>query len=417
MKRIGAVCRNPLTVMAIALALASGMPALATTAAAGASGGKSTIVVGDIGEDSGPIGASIASSKVAAEAWEAYTNAHGGLNGHPVKIIFGDDATSTSTALSLATTMVTQDHVVAMFGLHAQDPEGSLLKFFAKDKIPIIGVGNSGNELTAESSAMYTTMAVAKSENDDQVAILKRIAPKNTKVGVIYCQGVTACTSEVATVKAYAPKVGLDVVYTASAPLVAPTYTAQVIAAKSAGAQELISIEDPPATSSIIKNAAQQNWYPYVEGAPVQYSSTDTLKTLPSQAKLVVDSVTLPWSLSKRMKPYVQAVQKYEPGGALGEDGGGVWVAGALFKYISSKFGSTVTSSDITKDLLSLRKVTLGGLVPPLTYPKGSTRTQVDTCIGAVEYVNGAWTAPLGATTFVCTSKAQQKATKKYATK
>ncbi len=60
-------------------AAASGGP---TAAKAGAASG-STINLGNVGTYSGLIGAIFSGAQQALQAWAAYTNAHGGLNGHP----------------------------------------------------------------------------------------------------------------------------------------------------------------------------------------------------------------------------------------------------------------------------------------------------------------------------------------------
>jgi branched-chain amino acid transport system substrate-binding protein len=364
---------------------------------ASAAGGKSTIVLGDIGEDSGPVGANIASAKVAAQAWEGYVNAHGGLNGHPVRIIFGDDASSNATALSLVTQMVTQDHVVAMFGLHAQDPEAEILQYLVKAKVPAIGAGNSGSIADAQSSAMYNPTTTSIGENQAEIALFKKLSRNITKVGIIYCAEASACSTESAAATKYAPSIGMKVVYNGEASLSAPSYTAQVVAAKAAGAQALLSIESPSGTSGIIRDAGQQGWYPYVEGSSVSYSSNINAGAgLPIQSKLVLSSVTAPWSTSPLMKPYRSAVKTYGNNGVLGVDGASVWVGGALLQQIGKSFGRTVTSASITRSLLALKGTTLGGLTPPLTFPKGSNRLSVNTCVNPVQYESSGWVAPLG---------------------
>jgi branched-chain amino acid transport system substrate-binding protein len=390
----------------VAFLCASLVGVVESAPASAASATKSTIVLGDIGEDSGPVGANVASAKVAAQAWQGYINANGGLNGHPVKIIYGDDAGSNATALSLATQMVTQDHVVAMFGLHAQDPEAEILSYLQKQNVPAIGVGNSGNVADASSSAMYNPTTTSTAENQAEVALFKKLDPKITKVGIIYCAEASACSTESAAATKYAPSIGMKVVYNGEASLSAPSYTAQVVAAKSAGAQALLAIESPGGTSGIIRDAGQQGWYPYVEGSSVSYSSNiNAGEGLPIQSKLVLSSITVPWSVSPLMSSYRTAVKKYANNGVLGVDGASVWVGGALFQQIGKTFGSTVTSASITKSLLALKGVTLGGLTPPLTFPASNNRAAVNACVNPVQYKSDGWTAPLG-TTRVCTKVA-----------
>jgi branched-chain amino acid transport system substrate-binding protein len=395
--------RYCLATSAICLITTVASVCVSTTIAQAATANKSTIVLGDIGDDSGPIGASFTDQKVAAQAWEDAINHEGGLNGHPVKVIFGNDDDSPATAVSLATTMVTNDHVVAMFGLHSLNSEANVVAYLQKQHIPAIGGSDDTADFT--SSAVYSTITTSLTEYQDIDLTFKKLEPKDTKIAIVYCSEVPTCTQEGDTVKSYAKTAGLSVVYDASAPLSAPSYTAQVLAAKQAGAQEIAAIEDPPGALTLVENAAQQDWYPLVIGSATQYSSNFSApSSYPAKADLVVPSVTKPWSLSSVMKPYVNAVNKYVPGGAIGEDGAGVWIGGGLLQQISKSWGAKVTSAEITRGLLALKGATVGGLSTPLTFPPGNNRQQVDKCITVVKFTGGSnFTAPLGANKFICT--------------
>src|SRR5205807_9885797 len=72
---------------------------------------KSTILLGSVGTESGPIGQQLVPLLPAARAWISDVNARGGLNGHPVKLITGDDGGDPNRALALARRMVDEDKV------------------------------------------------------------------------------------------------------------------------------------------------------------------------------------------------------------------------------------------------------------------------------------------------------------------
>ncbi len=48
------------------------------------------------------------------QAWASWTNAHGGINGHPVKMIVKDDAPEPVGGAAVAKELVEQDHVMAI---------------------------------------------------------------------------------------------------------------------------------------------------------------------------------------------------------------------------------------------------------------------------------------------------------------
>ena len=379
-----------------------------TASAATASTKKSTILFGSIGTSTLLSAENGEDAVVALPAWVKYTNAHGGLNGHPVKVVYGSSGDNPATAISIATTMVHSDHIVACFGCGGFASLTPLANYLKSQGIPII----SGGPLPdySVSSAIFDPITSAQSEYADEALLFKKVAPKNTKVGIIYCNGPaagTACLQESQAFKGAAQSAGLDVVYDGSAPLSAPNYTAQVLAAKEAGAQEINAIEDPAGTLTLLENAAQQGWNPYTMGSEPQYTTGfNPGSAYPSQAKLLIPVTTPPWSLSTLLKPYVGAVTQYSPGNVvLGEEGATVWVEGQLLQEISKNFGATVTAADITKDLLALKGATVGGLTPPLTFPKGSNRASVNTCTNVVQFKSGSWIAPLGSNTFVCSGK------------
>jgi branched-chain amino acid transport system substrate-binding protein len=53
-------------------------------------------------------------SRNAVAAWAAYLNGHGGINGHPVKIFYQDDADDPAKSIVAVHQMVSGNHVVAI---------------------------------------------------------------------------------------------------------------------------------------------------------------------------------------------------------------------------------------------------------------------------------------------------------------
>src|ERR1700722_13765356 len=76
---------------------------------------KAPIVLGDVCSCTGPEASSVAQTSPTLEAWAKYVTAHGGINGHPVQLIVKDDGYNPTTSLADVQTLVTADHVVALF--------------------------------------------------------------------------------------------------------------------------------------------------------------------------------------------------------------------------------------------------------------------------------------------------------------
>src|SRR5258708_22074352 len=85
---------------------------------------------------SGPLGDPL--FMTAAKTWVKWTNAHGGINGHPVHLTLLDDAGDATTSLSEVKQLVQQDHVVAIIG--SNSPVATSWSTYIKQvKVPVIG--------------------------------------------------------------------------------------------------------------------------------------------------------------------------------------------------------------------------------------------------------------------------------------
>ena len=78
-------------------------------------GPKPEIVLGSVGTESGPVGQQLLPLLQGARAWVADVNARGGLNGHPVRLVTGDDGGDPNRAQALARRMIDQDKVTAFY--------------------------------------------------------------------------------------------------------------------------------------------------------------------------------------------------------------------------------------------------------------------------------------------------------------
>src|SRR5207248_5292962 len=78
----------------------------------GAGAARSELLLGSFGAESGVLGAVSGPALPALRAWSAYINAKGGINGHPVRGIRGDDNADPARTLAIVRQMVEQNHVI-----------------------------------------------------------------------------------------------------------------------------------------------------------------------------------------------------------------------------------------------------------------------------------------------------------------
>jgi branched-chain amino acid transport system substrate-binding protein len=115
----------------------------------------------------------------------------------------------------------------------------------------------------------------------------------------------------------------------------------------------------------------------------------------------VVGASTADWANSALMADYRDATAKYAPGGERGSIGAQIWAAGKLLEKIAAGFPAKVTTPDILGGLYGLHGETLGGITPPLTFPKGP-HGDVNWCAVPVTIKDGKFKPLQTAETYSC---------------
>ena len=359
---------------------------------AGLAGKRSEIVLGVIGTATGPIGAQLADAPVGVRAWVADVNARGGLNGHPVRVVIADDGGDPAKAAQLAKRMIEQDKVFAFYGLYGATTEQAIAPIVEQQSIPVVG---GVQHPIADTSPMFFNPQGGSKATYRGILTTLTTQSRARKVALLYCREADTCPKGAAIIDAYAAKAGVQVVYHGQISLAQPDYTAEVIQARSSGADALVAVIDFSSAIRIIKAAHRQNWRPvfvqsassytkgFVTGGGADVDGTLTFGTVP------------PYGLSPMMQGYRDAVDRYVPGGVLGDFGGQMWVGGKLWERLAPSLGDTPTRSQVLTALYALRGETLGGLTPPLTFPRGA-HGDVNLCIVPVRLQGTTWVAPLG---------------------
>jgi branched-chain amino acid transport system substrate-binding protein len=137
------IVRRSLT-LAAAAAVALSAAACASSSSSGAgsatsSGSKAPIKVAQITTISGgyPFGAVVPGT----QAYFKLINSEGGIDGHPIEFVYGDDKGTASQAAELARLYVLQDHVVAMVGNTSLTDCNTNAAFYAANDIAVVGGG------------------------------------------------------------------------------------------------------------------------------------------------------------------------------------------------------------------------------------------------------------------------------------
>jgi branched-chain amino acid transport system substrate-binding protein len=369
-----------------------------TSGASGSGGSKSEIVLGNVGTYSGPFGAQYTQSLHSLQAWATFTNAHGGLNGHQVKIISKDDANNPSTSLQEVKTLVEGDHVAALVDMMTPGTDGAWATYVKSMNVPVVG-GLGLDSFWSTNPDFFNTNVDQGAFVAGQISAAKVYG---TKLGVFTCAELASCKSGIPFFKTLADQVGIGF---ASVQLIASSavgYTAQCLALKDEGADVLVPELDGPTTRRSVDSCAQQGFTPKVVLAASDIDA-QTLSDVHFNGAVGVTVSPLWYGSSALTADWAAAYKAQFPNDVLNGYSTLGWQAGVVLGTALKNAPATVTAQTVLAGLYAQpAKSTYGGWTPPLTYAKGKPTT-TSPCLWYVGIQGGQLTAPKGSA-FVCSS-------------
>jgi branched-chain amino acid transport system substrate-binding protein len=328
----------------------------------------------------------------ALQAWASWTNAHGGVNGRPVKVITKDDNGDVSQAVAAVKELVEQDHVVALVAINDVSVVPSWADYVKEQKIPVVGGVISEVSPWADNPSFFPLGLTLINTGQALPLTAKLLGSKN--FGLVLCSGLAACEQAVPLFKAGAAKVKVPMVYSALAPQVSSDYTSYCLAAKGAGAQGLTV--SGIAVPTFISNCARQNYHPVYVFSPNNINNAN-LKGLGSEKGGAPAPVFPFFYKGPETQDFQAAMKKYAdiPTANQGNLESIAWVSAEAFKQAVSLSGAkgVPTSEDVFNGMYKFNKETLGGLTTPLTFSASDT-TRANNCFFVVAVKNAKYTAP-----------------------
>lgn len=356
------------------------------------------VVVGEIGTWSGVIGGAFAPARDAFGAWVSSVNAHGGVLGHPIKLLVADDNNDASNDVSDAQAMVENDHAIALVNIFPAGGDATAIGQYAQQKnIPIIG-GIPAAGPWFQSPVMFAT--TSDTNGTYPFGYAKVMADDGLhKVGAVYCVETTSCHTGEQAWATYARQLGLDVVYEGGISLTQPDYTAQCLQAQQAGVQALELTADANTVIRFANSCAQQGYHPLIG-----YGTPGVVSPVLNRDFAVVQG--FPWMLTSgtpALEEYGQALARYDHNPTTGESSVG-WDSGKLLQKaleISLSRSPVPSTAGLFQALWSIHNETLGGLTPSLSFNQGKPQVE-PRCSYEVTVSNDQWVAPSGANPTLC---------------
>ena len=380
---LGVLARRGFAVALVAALTGTAAAACGSSASGGASSGSSggstssgssklsgaPYVIGNLTNQNNVTFQNPVANTATPVAWADWTNAHGGINGHPVKVISFDTQSNNAEALVDAKKLVEQDHVIALAGDTDPISETAYVSYIAGKGIPVVG---SSHSITSYTNADWFPTA----PSDYAVfgpAVIRAVKEAGIKrFGLVYCTESPLCLSDVNSQATAAKPAGIDIATKFSAAIASPNYTAACVKLKAANVQGIYYSAIDSAIAALATDCQQQGVTPkyfFLEPGP---DITKVSAIIGKGAAGIAAGLPY-WANVPANQAYHQAMAKYEPKAYLTQDSqlewGGLEVLKAALEEVPNE---PMTPATVKAGLYKLpANFTAGGQTVPLTYTKG----------------------------------------------
>jgi branched-chain amino acid transport system substrate-binding protein len=198
---------------------------------------RAPILIGEIvpltGPDAGPV------RRIGAELAVREINAHGGVNGRPLKLVVADDRSTPAGAIAAFGRLVRAGHITAVIATPTSQLNQAMTPSIKKAGIPVI-IGGQADILTHEGNPWVFRTFAGGTYSTKALSVFTVSTLHQSRVAVLYDNGVagTSANAELVTdLKALGVTPVADESYTYNA----SDLTAQVLAIRKSGATAVIS--------------------------------------------------------------------------------------------------------------------------------------------------------------------------------
>jgi len=364
---------------------AAGAPAATTTKALGPAT-KSVIRLGVVGTFSGPVGGLVKDTVTGIRVWGQYVNANGGVNGHPVEILVGDDGGDPARYISLQQQFAEQKGAIAfLYGTLGFSPNGNNKYLDAKK---IFTFGTEGGLDTAYNDPYVLTATPTGHTNADSILLaLGDVARPLHKVkfAEFACSDFGLCDnfdqrwSNPSALK----QVGFQLVARGRPSLTQPDYTSQCLAAKQGGAEVVMLALDTASLRRFAGSCARQNYHPIFGTADLLASNS--LPVDPNVDGLIVATKMAPWTdpSVSGITEVTKAFAQYAPGPLPTGGNTNGWILGQFFAAAGKNLPDNPTPADVATGLYQIKNDNLQGMTFPITMTRGEPMAK-QLCYGVV---------------------------------
>jgi branched-chain amino acid transport system substrate-binding protein len=371
-----------------------------------------SITVGSISTQTGPISSNFASLIYGEKAYFDYVNAQGGINGRKINYQYAlDDGGNPSEFTQLVNTLINQDHVFAVTGVATAFFTPSL---FVEAKIPTYGYNvtenwaGPSNLFAAGGSVQYYP-----AEGPELAYVVRTVKhPKIALVAYGVASSAAACQAAGKSLTA----AGYNVAYTDyKVAYPGTTVATDVQRMKSAGVNFVASCMDVLGNISMARAIKQYGLH-----ATQLWLSGNDQSTLNQNESLMqgiyFDIAHVPFGAPTSeypgLKLYLKEMNKYEPKYTDDEIAIQGWESAALFAAGVKAAGKNLTQANVIAQDNKLTQFTAGGLTVPVNWKSAGHSGHAPPYCGAYIQVKGDKYVPAlnkGNNVFVCFGSTNSK--------
>jgi branched-chain amino acid transport system substrate-binding protein len=333
------------------------------------------------------------------KAWIDWTNAHGGVNGHQVKLVEMDNQGDCGKDVADVHTLVQSDHVLALVGEVDSGCESNYAAYLQQQGVadlsatPLTFVYNTNPVFFPVASTidvyLYSFVDAAKVNGAKSFAWMT-------------CVETAACQLGTPVAQATAKSLGLPF-FSRAFSTASPTFTAECLAAEQFGnqygKQKQQAVFVALANPRFADQCGQQGYKPlYIQDLAGDYNQAGMLPIVndPNLNGEATPEPEFPWFVkAPATADFRAAMAKYLPKSIrniYGPTAAGEWMSGLAFAAGAAKLGNNPTPAKFIKGMYSIHNKSLGGLTPPLNYVQGQPKDI--RCFYVIRVEDGKGTAP-----------------------
>jgi ABC-type branched-subunit amino acid transport system substrate-binding protein len=343
------------------------------------------IKIGQIATVSGPVPGLFQNSADSMDAFVAYVNSEGGIDGHKLVMVHKDDAYDCVTYTNALKTLATQVFAVVGTFSVVDSCGASVLK--ADPMLPDIHAENINPSVLAQPNAFAAETQPPGYFTTSFVYLKQKYPDDITKTADLY---PSSASFDYKAERITAESVGFRYLYARGIGTAESNFTSDILRMKSAGVKIVDLTDDTyPTDAAFVQEAAQQGFHPDAIIAPTAYDSQffTALGSNVDAANVIVapqfqalylgqDTATNP-----EMATYLTWLAKTHPGQRASIFGTTAWAAGVLFAQAMQHAGPAITQASLLQGVAALGDFDADGLLS-VQNPAARTPPQCEIMVG-----------------------------------